>query len=264
MDAVEYLREALASRRLFLFTGAGFSRGARDRDGRPIPSTHQLTGELWRLCFGDARPDGSSLADLYHHALVSRRARLRALLQRRLRVDPSSLSWRHRAWLSLPWRRVYTLNVDDLERAAARRFALDIATVSALRRRARLHASPRRLDVVHLNGVVDDAPDGVTFSTIQYGERLARRERFYARLVEELRRHPFLFVGTQLGEAPLWQHVEMRALRSTRRRPPSFLVASRLGRARQALLRALGIEWLPMTAERFAADVLPELARRCA
>jgi hypothetical protein len=261
---VDHLRAELEARRMVLFTGAGFSNDTQDLDGTPIPTGRQLRRELWELCFPRSEPDESSLADLFHHALKTKPHLLRRLLGRRLRIDPQSLRARHRLWFTLPWSRIYTLNVDDLETAAARRFGIArMRAISALRPAGRPRRAERgSLEIVHLNGVIDDGPEGITFSMLQYGERLARRCRFYTQLVKELRTRSFLIVGTQLGEAPLWQHVELAAPRHApvpRPRRGSILVARRLDRARQSLLRDLGIEWVPMSARDFADGVLAQL-----
>lgn len=264
MSLVARIARALGSGKLTLFTGAGFSNEATDHRRVRLPTARQLRRELWDLCFPDTKPDESTLADLFHHALRRKPRQLARLVDERLRIDPASLGPEQERWFALPWRRIYTLNVDDLEVAVAERFALPhtLVPISALtggRRR-----KPRRstIEVIHLNGVVADGPEGITFSTLQYGDRLARRCAFYEELARDLRTHPFLIVGTQLGEAPLWQHVQMLARRHGRRRARStrsWLVAERLDRARQSLLRELGIEWIRMSAGRFARDVLSKL-----
>jgi hypothetical protein len=257
------LREEIAAGRVILFTGAGFSVHARATAGGEVPLGEDLADELWRLCFRRGDRDGSSLADLFEHARMTAPARLARLVERRLRVDPARLPELYRLWFSMPWRRVYTLNVDDLEHAAAARYGLPrpIVSISALRRARR--RPPGALEVIHLNGVVDDGPEGITFSTVQYGERLASRDVWYRQLVADMARRPFLYVGTRLEESPLWQHLQLGPLAHPRRRnhrPRSFLVATSLTRARQSLLRAYRIDWIRATAEEFAGDVLARLA----
>ena len=248
---------------MVLFTGAGFSAEARARDGRPIPTGEELADELWTLCFpGEAR-DGSTLQDLFHHALSHERPRLERLLESRLKVDPRTLPSHYRLWLAAPWRRVYTLNVDDLARAAESRFALGrtIELVSALRGGCEpAPPSPGRLQVVHLNGSIDDGVDRITFSTTQYGARLATRCPGYASLMRDFDEHPTLFVGTRLDEAPFFQHLELSGMAGARGRhpPPSYVVTKHLSRARRSLLEGLHVTWLPMSEADFAHLVLAE------
>lgn len=263
-----YLAGELGGGRAVLFTGAGFSRDARDGDGRPIPSGAELADELWRICFGDAPRDESELEDLFEHALLRAPGELDALVRRRLVVDPESVPPYYAMWLGLPWRLAYTLNVDDVELAVARRFALPrpVVPCSALAARADASACPAPGDAlwfVHLNGCVADAPRGITFSRSQYAGRLASQDAFYERLTDDLLKWPFAFVGTKLDESPLWQNLERRASLDGAegvRRPRSFLVTSRLDRARRALLEHVRIEWIQSSAEQFASTVLAPIA----
>src|ERR1700734_4570087 len=120
--------------RPILFTGAGFSLSARNIGGDPVPSATALRTMLWELCFpGTPVEDGSSLQDLYEHALRRNRVKLGELLTRPLTTDPSSVPDWYRKILSMPWQRCYTLNIDDLERAVSSRFDLprDPVSISA-------------------------------------------------------------------------------------------------------------------------------------
>jgi hypothetical protein len=196
-----------------------------------------MTGELWAMCFPGERYDGgSSLQDLYDVAARRCPQALRAWLGRRLVVGdpvPAHLA----RYFAAPWRRVYTLNTDDLEVAVARGFEMG-----------------RRLEVVHLNGVVSADPGSVTFSTLQYGARLTAGDPLYQQMVRDLAEGPFVFVGTVLDEMPLWRHVHAEGAAPAH--PASVLVSPELSRARAELLAQLGVTWLPMTAETFAREVL--------
>jgi hypothetical protein len=244
-----------------LFTGAGFSAEALCRAGEPLPDGARMAADLWKILFHDDQPDDSSLADLYDVALVRAPDALRDYVATHLRLADDPLPDSFRAWFSAPWRRIYTLNVDDLEAAVARQFALPrpLRTVSAL---AKPPAEiPHSLDVVHLNGIAGDIASQVTFSTMQYAARLACRDHAYERLVEDLTSAPFVFVGTKLDETVLWQHVELER-RSNHHdgeaRPHSYLIAPSLSRARQILLESHRIHWVQATAAELAASLLPD------
>ncbi len=255
MDPVAQLATVIASGRASLFTGAGFSSDARDREGQSLPDSAAMTRELWPLVFEGGDPDDSSLADLYDVALARVPEQLAAYLARRLTIGDAPLPTHYRAWFAAPWRRVYTLNVDDLDVAVARQFALPrpLRSISATARDAP-PPRPGALDVVHLNGIAG-APTELTFSTMQYAARLCGRDREYERLVEDLDRSPFVFTGTTLDEVVLWQHVELRrrANGGASDRPPAFLISPSLSRARQALLETLGILWLQGTSAELAS-----------
>ena len=255
-----------------LFTGAGFSLGTRNLGGGPPPLAGTLKGELWNLCFpGEAFDPATSgsLADLYHAASSRHRNDLDRLLSRLYTIDGGSVPDWYRSFFEGSWLRCYTLNVDDLSQAAARKFELPrrIRVISAPKPMAVVGAAEvpaQVLDVVHLNGMVTDGPEGMTFSVPQYAQRLANpMELWYIRVSADLLSHSFVFVGTQLDEPPLWQHLELRRARGGREmrelRPKSYLVTPTLDRPRQALLSDFNVVWLPMTAEEFAVRILAPL-----
>lgn len=260
--ALAALRDVVASGEAILFTGAGFPRGVRDRAGRPLPTSDEMTADLWRMVFGDAPRDGSTLADLFDVALHAAPAEVRRYLDDRFTVGDQPPPPHVVAWLSAPWRRIYTLDVDDLEAAVMRvaRLPHELRSVSALAPADAAPcasgrcAPPPSIDVVHLNGLVGGDVDRVTFSTLQYATRLCDPEPAYEQLARDLERAPFVFVGTTLDEVALWQHVMSRSRRGRGGpRAASFLVARALTRARAALLAAFSITWLPTTAEAVAA-----------
>lgn len=254
-DRTQALAEAIRSRETILFTGAGFSAEARCCAGPPLPDSAQMTLDLWRVLFADDEPDESSLADLYDIALVRAPDALREYVATHLRVGDTPLPDSFRAWFSAPWRRIYTLNVDDLEAAVVRQFDLPrpLRSVSALAEPP--PPIPGALDVIHLNGIAGDIAKQVTFSTMQYASRLARRDHAYEQLVDDLCSHAFVFVGTKLDETVLWQHVELDGS-TPDHRPHSFIVTPSLSRAREILLEQHHIHWVRGTAAEIAKRVL--------
>jgi hypothetical protein len=225
VKALDELSAIARSSDAMLFTGAGFSADARDADGNTLPDSETMRRELWPLVF-DGEPDDSTLQDLYDVGLARSPDRLRAYLERRLHVTVAPAHTT--AWFRVPWKRIYTLNVDDLELAIARQLGVP------------------PMPVVHLNGMVGNDQNPPTFSTMQYAARLCARDREYEQLVVDLERAPFVFAGTTLDEVTLWKHLELRrrANGDAPARPPSFLIATSLTRARHELLQRLGIRWV--------------------
>ena len=248
-----------------LLTGAGFSLGASNHEGQALPSYKDLRAELWNLCFPGEEFDGSSLQHLYDHAVRRKSRETEALLRKLLTVNPETLPSWYRDIFSLPWLRCYTLNVDDLTTAADAAFSLPrrLISISATRATPTATQSPPGLEVVHLNGTLEDLPDDVTFSPTQFAERLARPEPYYVNFASDLLCRPVVIIGTRLDEPPLWQHVEYRRRHGGRDlrelRPRSYLVTPHLDRARKALLADLNIYWISMTAEEFTSQVLGQM-----
>lgn len=257
-SAIVDLARVIDSGDAMLFTGAGFSSDARDLDGRPLPDSAQMVRELWPLVFEGDELDESTLPDLYDVAMLRAPDRLRDYVSRRLKIGDTNLPSHFAAWFSARWRRIYTLNVDDLEVAVQRQFALPrtLRSVSAI---APDRAPPAdgAVDVVHLNGMAGADAGELTFSTMQYAARLCGRDREYERLVDDLGHAPFVFVGTTLDEVMLWQHLELHRRKNGDAPPhaPSFLISPSLSRARQVLLESRGIRWVAATMSEIASRI---------
>ncbi len=168
-------------------------------------------------------------------------------------------------WLSVPWRTVYTLNVDDLADAADRKFVLPRHPVSGSAVTQELSPKVTRPDqfpVIHLNGRIVDGLDRVTFDVTQYARRLNEEDPSYALLASELLAFPFVFVGTAIDESIFWQHIELRRRRGPRERelrPRCYLVLPTLSRARRDLLQEYNIVWVQAKGREFAESVLASL-----
>lgn len=206
---------------IVLFTGAGFSLEAKDRTGQNLPTVTALKQELWAISFpGQVIEPEATLGELYSIALRRNKPALHKLIQTRLSVDPESLPDFYNVLFNAPWQRCYTLNVDDLESAVHSRWKLKRAPLPISATNPSNHSEPRarhagpELEVIHLNGFLADAPELLTFSEVQYAQRIANQEPWYARCAVDVRSRPVVFVGTELREIPLWQHIELRRRRS--------------------------------------------------
>ena len=251
-----------------LFLGAGFSSGAKTRNGWNVPSTSELTETLWTLCFpSDDFDDTTQLQDIFETARARYRNKLIGILRDSFSVDVEScLDW-HESCLSMPWSRIYTLNLDDLVEnvLSTTRPSRPIKTVSATTGE-NVPDEDSNLSVIHLNGFLDDIPDDVTFSRSQYARRPGMHDYAYNTLIADLQFRPVVFIGSELDEPPLWSHLELRGDKLSGRelRPRSYLVTPVLNASKETLLAKHNIVHLPYTALEFSAEVLSELeeARR--
>lgn len=265
-EIIRNLGRRVAHGEVVLFTGAGFSRGASDRFGRPVAQVDDLRREIWDLLYPGVEIDGDAqLSNLYEVALVREPRRLERLMRERLEIDEGSVQAFHREWLSVPWRNAYTLNMDDLEAAVAATTAdlpRAIRGVSGLNAALPVPGGPDLL-YVHLNGMLADLPN-VTFGPGGYGERHAFTAGYFDQVALDLLTFPVVFVGTTLNESPLWHYIALRGSKGERgireERPRSYLVTPSLSSDRKDLLENYNIEWVPVGAEEFARDVLSHLA----
>lgn len=260
---VARLRGQISQGQPVLFIGAGFSLETKNLSGDSLPTTSELTQELWRICFPDDEfNEQSRLGDVYEAAKLRGRNAVESLLKERLAVDPKSVPDFYKVWFDVPWFRCYSLNIDDLELAAAQHLGLrrPIRSVSATSETSQGPNSNSALEVVHLNGAIWDDPDNLTFSEMDYATRSTTPEIWFAEWSRDVLSRPVVFVGTELHESPLWQYVEYRKRKGSRRnrelRPGSCLVTPTLDPARRIVLTELNIDWIPMTAAEFAERML--------
>jgi len=264
-DLKRRLAGQLSRGELILFTGAGFSLGALNAEGQAIPGAPELRDALWRLAFpSEPLDDATQLGEVFQCAVHAARNATRDLLRARLTADPARLPAAYRAWFSMPWHRVYTLNLDDVADAAGRQWKLPRRVVSLSALSDPLPPTSANLDIVHLNGRVRDYPD-VTFSPRQYAERVAQPDAWYITLANELVGHPVVFVGTQLNEPTFWYHLELRRTKARgarEMRPGSYLVTPELSLPKRVILQELNITWVQSDAISFADNVLSDLAQQ--
>ena len=255
-----HLRSQFEQGQTVLFVGAGFSLGGKNAKGEPLPDGKSLAREYWKICYPTiAFDESTTLQDIYEAASLRHPARLKQVTVDRLSVDTRTLPSWYQLYVEMPWLRIYSLNIDDLLEGAGRLWSA-VRRISALSATStdvtqRPPASAGVVELVHLNGTLADLVDGVTFSVSQYAERLATNDPWYTQLVTDLLTRSVVFIGSNLDEAPLWQHVVLRAGKGGRQnfelRHRSYLVTPSLSPARQALLSQHNVEWLPFTAEEF-------------
>ena len=246
---LSYLADQFKLARPIMFTGAGFSTGVKNISGTSVPSYSEVRQKLWDMCFpGETLNAESSVQDLYDMALVQRKPILAEYLRNNLTVDSNSVFGWYKDFFELPWKKAYTLNIDDLETSVARNFNLsrNVKSISGTSDKAipELNpASPGTLSLIHLNGTTEDIPENTTFSTTQYASRFSKLDPWYANLVNELLVFPVVFIGTKLNEPPLWNHLELRK-KSTgggEYRARSFLVTKNLDPAKKAFIQTLNL-----------------------
>lgn len=242
-----------------LFTGSGFSLGAKSLKGHDIPTASGLSKLLWSIAFPDDAFDGeSSLQDIYESALSAGRNSVTTLLHDYFTVQPNSIHEFQLKLLNFPWAAIYTLNIDDLIEKGLGKLGYKTESISALRSTSQLLAPAVGTRVVHLNGILEDAPDNLTFSRLQYAAR--KHDPFYSALVQDIRFRTVLFIGASLEEKLLWEYMVLRGSppsgRSQRElRPRSYLVIPNLPLPKVSLLSKYNIAWYKGTTEDFYNEV---------
>ncbi len=252
-----------------LFTGAGFSYGAKNFDSENLPTGYDLTGEIWKLLYPDAdREDNIELQDIYQLAVAKKNHGLKNLLTKKLTINPDSLLDYQMEYFKFPWKKVYSLNVDNMADAVrgkskAIRNLIKIDATSTGQMNQHIHKQESSdLQYIYLNGSLDNY-EKMTFSKSSYSRRLLSSDPWYVELINDLTISPIVFVGSQIDEPSFWLNIEERKHKGRKGnfelRPKSYLVIPTLSRAKQELLSEYNIFWIPMTAEEFYKKILETL-----
>jgi hypothetical protein len=252
---IPYLRRRFEQGDMVLFTGAGFSLAAKNQGGESVPSVSQLRAMLTGLVYPGSEPDDEdSLQHLFGLAQSRAGNRLRDLVRTQFTVDRAHLPEMYVRVLSAAWHRIYTVNVDDLELAVASSHTLPRAITSITPRSA---LGQGGLEVVHLNGRVDEGPENLTFTPTQYARRFPGADPLHQQCAVDVLQRPVVYIGTELNESPLWQALELRKKAEGKDlRKRSFLVTPKINRSRRDYLeRELHVELIPLTFEAFYSEV---------
>lgn len=203
---LELLARRMKQRTPVLFTGAGFSYGAKNVRGTELPLGKDLKRKLLIdfLCLEDGSKDytdlmGTSLSDVYTYASAEMGTKKAENFLREIFTDCVPEDY-HKIIASYPWQRIYTLNIDDLMEAAATPGLLNPVNSRTAQRKF----DARSIDYVKLHGCVRNYSEGFVFSKPDYTSAIANRlDHRYARLTEDLQTQDFVFLGATTDESDI-------------------------------------------------------------
>lgn len=257
---IQYLKRHLHANNVVLFLGAGFSTAATNTSGETLPGSRALAKKLWDYMEYGTPYDGSHLGIVYQAALhkPGGQKNLFQLLSDILTVNEFP-EW-YRLIINFFWYRLYTTNVDNLIEAIYEAGGpSSVSTVVAPAEYEDRDAFLRDIQLVKLNGSINEPDKGLTFSPVEYGRRAAEQDVWYDHLVRDVSIHPTVFIGSELDEPLFWQYLALRQRRTKgvgKQLPKSFLVCPHVSAAKKEALSEFNIVPIEMTAE----DFLQQLA----
>lgn len=175
-NSIERLVDAITRGGAVCLAGAGFSVGATDQSGRPVPSTTELIEEIKAQVDID-KSEEVSLSDIadYCEDNPLRQAALRQLLMKRLTLCNATAE--QQAIIASPWRSIFTTNFDDIVERCAGDRALQCITPTL---DPSVH-DPTKTPLYYLHGRAKDLVES------DIDPRFVISERNYLRLQEENR-----------------------------------------------------------------------------
>ncbi len=158
---------------------------------------------------------------------------------------------------SVPWKRVYTFNVDDsISNIPRKSTAQEIKAINGRAEKKKAEDSPSKLQVVHLHGRADNPSAGITFSKREYlNAIIAEKSDWYRQAASDYESYVPIFIGSKLDEDVLFAEIE-RISKSKNRLKKSIGVAfafspDDLTSIKKMSLEARGIKHCKMTLSDF-------------
>lgn len=129
-----------------------------------------------------------------------------------------------------PWRRVYTLNVDNCFEFAFRKLieqlefdAESLESFNFCDSYSEL-LSDKRCSVVHLHGAVERPDDGYVFSRDEYAQSIQRPNSWMLTLSQLIRTDTFIIAGTSLDEIDVSYYLQQRNQNTSRGDVPASIL----------------------------------------
>jgi hypothetical protein len=255
----EALMVGLVQQKYQLVLGAGASAEATNPQGMRVMAGPALT-EALITDFELPRPKDPSLRRVYAAAegRKSRAGLEPSTYLRAIYTGCKAPAW-YRYLVAIPWRYIWTLNIDDvLEDAYQSSFVAqarnDLVSVSWTQN----HRIPKPDEVIaiHLHGKADRAqnPDELIFDISSYLMATARRHRWHSIFADAYSDTPTIVLGAALREELDLQTVLERG-RLTEREAPSIIVLKTLDEFDRNEYARWGLTAVQATAEEFLKDV---------
>jgi len=234
-----------------LFTGAGFSYGAKNAKGRKLPLGMGLK-EMFAtdlLCLEKTDSDyeefmSMTLSEAYSEVRSCGADRAAGYL-RDLFSECVPESY-HKTIAAYPWRKIYTLNIDDLMEEAVPKWRLNI-----INSHRPCPEKPNRIDYVKLHGCVRNYSEGFVFSQEEYS-RVSIADKRYADLVYDLALYDFVFIGANASEPDINFALSQYTGAAESRRGGIFYVDPKPGMSLRRKIRESGAHLIQLTCEEFA------------
>ncbi len=240
--------QSIRNGELVLFLGAGASYGCKTATGKAVPMAADLAHQM---ALAASLPyEDEPLDQVYEAARGKLGIRLDALLEASFRHVTPSLEYDQLALY--PWRRIYSLNIDDgLDKSLIRYSPQKINKLSAKDQIVERNAFFDVVEYVKLNGSIDRLHDGIVFSPSEYARATASHLPWYSQCASDFVRSPILFIGTQLNEPLLKYHIERYQSLNSESSGVSYLICPNATQIQIESLKRYKIEYVKGTLHSF-------------
>ncbi|MBM9547454.1 SIR2 family protein [Leptospira sp. 201903074] len=190
---------------IILFTGAGFSLGATNYQGNSIPSVTEFKKHLIKDVLAIQDETSSQFSELFSLDLSSlsdyceEENRTRYLACVTNHFDTKFAADFHLKLLNLPWKKIYTLNVDNLIEVSLRKNRKQFTVIDDTESK---FIARDNIELIKLHGNVQNQTSRLIFSKLSYKKSSAGLIKDYRinSLMEDFKRDNILIIGASLTD----------------------------------------------------------------
>lgn len=201
----ELIRDGLVRGEYHLLTGAGINGGCLGGDGNAIPTSAVLTKELISDFNLDTGGEAIGLGRAYEN-IENRRAKYGRSVNQyfKFRFSNCRPDWQSLVFY-IPWRRIWTLNIDDVLENAFKNYINITKSKKSLAyytwsdRFDELGRERDAVQVVHLHGFAD-CTDNLVFSIGEYLRVVNPQKTWHPVFGDEYQSDPFIIIGARIRD----------------------------------------------------------------
>ncbi len=261
----EALLEGLVRRQYHLLVGAGTNTDCIGGDGKPIPNANVLANELitdFGLETGEEEVD---LKRAYENIedLCDQQGRNRTQYFKE-RFSNCQPSWQSSIF-RIGWRRIWTLNVDDVLENAFDRYVAQTGSQRKLNRYswndlfAELGRESDDIQIVHLHGLADGT-DNLVFSIAEYLKTTITRHTWHPVFGDEYQGEPFIIVGAKIrDEIDLHDAIKLGNKSRVLLGRPSIIVLKEITKLQRKEFQKYGLIPVKCDAKTFIERLIPDV-----
>lgn len=258
-DIEEKIKRCLKTKPI-LFTGAGFSYGSENCQKETIPTGDQLKEKILVSLLGYERTSaeykelvGHTLSRVCEFAKSEKsEAKLTDFIVEQLSgFEPKDF---HRIIAtSNLWKRVYTVNIDDIFEKSAKPGTLAIQN----RNRQISYTGAKQIEYIKLHGCINNPSEGLVFSSHEYIDSMLRSTDYrYNQFAQDMQKEDFIIIGTELDEIDIDYYLKLFNLVSKNTsRGQLFFVNPKPSMLFKSKVKDLGAIIIECTTEQFAGFI---------
>lgn len=261
----EALLEGMVRRQYHLLVGAGINSDCISGDGKPIPNANVLANQLitdFGLKTGgedvDLKRAYENIEDLRDQQGRNRTQYFKA------RFSNCTPSWQGLIF-HLGWRRIWTLNVDDVLENAFDRYVSETKTQRKLNRYtwrdlfAELGRENDDIQIVHLHGFADST-DNFIFSITEYLRAITTKKTWHPVFGDEYQGEPFVIIGAKIrDEIDFSESIRLGSKSRELLGRPSIIVLKEITELQRTEFRKYGLVPVKCDAKTFIERLIPDV-----